>query len=99
MWPCRDFVLMLSALLLAGLFAAPIATAALFLPATGWIQRAEERWRWIGRLTLAMVWTVILIAAVLGILALIGVSGRNLVAAAVGLAIASALWMPFTRRW
>jgi cellulose synthase/poly-beta-1,6-N-acetylglucosamine synthase-like glycosyltransferase len=40
-----------------------------------------------------------LIAAVAEILALIGVTGHNIVAAAVGLAIASALWLPLTRSW
>jgi hypothetical protein len=54
---------MLSAPLLAGLFAVPIATASLFLPATDRTGRAEERWRWIGRLTLTRVSGTLLIAA------------------------------------
>ena len=90
---------MLSALLLAGLFAAPLATGALFLPATGRMRRAEERWRWIGRLTLAIVATAALVALVLALLALVGVTAHNLVAAGVAVAIASAFWLPFTRRW
>ncbi|MBV9534967.1 MAG: glycosyltransferase [Solirubrobacterales bacterium] len=90
---------MLSALLLAGLFAAPITTATLFLPATGHTRCVEEVWRWIGRLTLAVASTVVLIAVVVGTLALIGVTSGNLVAVAVGLALASVLWLPITRRW
>jgi Glycosyl transferase family 2 len=90
---------MLSAPLLAGLFAVPIATAALFLPATGRTGRAEERWRWIGRLTLTLVSGTLLIAAVVAILALIGITARNLEAAAVGLALAIVVWLPITRRW
>jgi glycosyltransferase involved in cell wall biosynthesis len=90
---------MLSALLLAGLFAAPIATAALFLPAPGRERRAEGYWRWLGRLTLALAWTAGLTAVVAGILALIGVTVRNIEAVAAGLVLASLLWLPFTRRW
>jgi cellulose synthase/poly-beta-1,6-N-acetylglucosamine synthase-like glycosyltransferase len=90
---------MLSALLLAGLFAAPIATIALFVPATGRAQRAEERSKWIARLGAAVVWTATLIAAVVAILALIGVTAGNIVAAAIGLAVASVVWLPATRRW
>jgi hypothetical protein len=41
---------MFSALLLAGLIAAPIATASLLLPTTGRTQRVEKVWRWLGRL-------------------------------------------------
>jgi hypothetical protein len=50
---------MLSALLLAGLFAAPIAAASLFLPASRRPWRAEEHWSWIGRLTLAAAFTAV----------------------------------------
>ncbi len=90
---------MLSALLLAGLFAAPITTVTLFLPGTGRIARVEERWRWFGRLAGALVSTAILIGVVVGILALLRVTTRNLEAAAIGLALASLVWLPLTRRW
>ena len=52
----------------------------------------------IGRLTLTLIWTAILIAVVDGILALMGVTARNLEAVAIGLAIASIVWLPVTRR-
>ncbi|HEX4008623.1 MAG TPA: glycosyltransferase, partial [Solirubrobacteraceae bacterium] len=90
---------MLSALVLAGLFAAPISTAALFLPVDGRARRDEERWRRVRRTALTLVWAVILIAAVAGILALIRVTAGNIEAAVIGLALASVLWLPVTRRW
>ncbi len=49
------------ALLLAGLFAAPIAAASLFLPASRRPWRAEEHWRWIGRLTVAVAFTAVVV--------------------------------------
>lgn len=90
---------MLSALLLAGLVGAPISTAVLFLPGVGHARRAEELWRWISRLTLTLAWTAVVIAAVVGILVLIGVTTGNIEAAAVAIAVVSVLWLPITRRW
>jgi len=90
---------MLSALLLSGLLAAPITTAALFLPGTSRTRRVERAWRWIGRAALSLAWTAILIAVVAAILTLFGVTTRNVEAAAVGLAVASLIWLPITRRW
>jgi hypothetical protein len=89
---------MLAALLLAGIIAAPLGSACLFVPArqrsraTG--LRAAAR-----RLTLAVIGTVVLAAAVAGALRLIGVTERNLLAGAAGLAFASLVWLPVTRRW
>ncbi len=90
---------MLSALLLAGLFAAPIATVALFLPASRRARRAEERSQWIARLAATLAWGSILIAVVVGILALIGVTAGNIAAGAAGLVLAVVAWLPVTRRW
>src|SRR5689334_17014084 len=90
---------MLSALLLAGLLAAPISTAALFLPGLDRTRRAEEWWRWAGRAALSLLWTAAVIAIVAALLALIGATTRNIEAAAAGLAIASLVWLPVTRRW
>jgi glycosyltransferase involved in cell wall biosynthesis len=90
---------MLSALLMAGLFGAPIATGILFLP-LGWGgRRSDDPARWFGRLALALGWAALVIAAVIGILALIGATRANLEAAATGLGIACILWLPVTRRW
>ncbi|HEY1518775.1 MAG TPA: glycosyltransferase [Solirubrobacteraceae bacterium] len=90
---------MLSALLLAGLFAAPIATVALFLPAAGRAGRAEARSKRIARLTAALAWSAILVAVVAGILDAIGVTVANLEAGAAGLVLACVVWLPVTRRW
>jgi glycosyltransferase involved in cell wall biosynthesis len=89
----------LSALLLAGLIAAPLATAALFLPGTSSTRRVEERWRRVGRTVLTLAWTVVMIAVVAAVLAAIGVTRGNIEAAAAGLAAAALVWLPLTRRW
>ena len=90
---------MLSALLLAGLIAAPLATVALFLPAGRRARRAEQPAQRAARLTAALVGSALLIAIVAAILALIGVTTGHLEAAVVGLALACLLWLPVTRRW
>src|SRR5437868_7136343 len=90
---------MLSALLLAGLFAAPLATVALFAPTDRRFGRAEETSKHVARLMSALLATAGLIAAVVLILALIGATAGHIGAAAVGLALASFAWLPVTRRW
>jgi hypothetical protein len=62
-------------------------------------RRAEERAKWIARLARALLWAAVLIAAVVGILALIGVTAGNIAAAAIGLTLACLVWLPVTRRW
>src|SRR5438552_13983931 len=90
---------MLSALLLAGLFAAPLATVALFLPTDRRFGRAEKTSDRAARLMNTLVWSAGLIAAVAGILALIGATVGHIEAAVIGLALASLAWIPATRRW
>jgi cellulose synthase/poly-beta-1,6-N-acetylglucosamine synthase-like glycosyltransferase len=51
------------------------------------------------RTALTLVWTAILIAVVVGILVAIGVTASNIEAAAIGLALASLVWLPVTRGW
>ncbi|HEX3900634.1 MAG TPA: glycosyltransferase [Mycobacteriales bacterium] len=89
---------MLSALLLAGLFAAPIATLALFVqpPRRG---RGFGAWPWARRFVLAIIGSVVLAAIAAGLLAAIGATTRNLIAAAIALVAVSLAWLPFTRRW
>jgi cellulose synthase/poly-beta-1,6-N-acetylglucosamine synthase-like glycosyltransferase len=89
---------MLAALLLAAIMAAPIGSALLFLPARQQ-RRTTGAWPEIRRLGLAAISTLVLAAAVAGLLRLLNVSQHNLVAAAAGLALASAVWLPVTRRW
>jgi hypothetical protein len=89
---------LLQAMLLAGIIAAPLGSAALFVPARQHA-RGAGTWPAIRRSALAVIGTVILAAVVAGILRLIGASGHNLVAGVAGTAFASLVWMPVTRRW
>ena len=89
---------MLSALLLAGLIAAPIATAALFLrpPFRG---RGRGAWPWTRRLFLALIGTGVLAAICAAILWLFDATTTNIEAGVAGLIVASLIWLPITRRW
>ena len=89
---------MLSALLLAAVVAAPLGTGGLFLRAR---RRARPAGTWpaIRRLVLALAGTVLLAAIVAAALRLMQVSQRNLIAGVAGLAAASLVWLPATRRW
>jgi hypothetical protein len=89
---------MLAALLLAGLVAAPLGSASLFMPAKRRL-RAAGAWPAIRRFTLAVVGTAVLAAAVAGVLKLAHVSQHNFVVGVAGVVIASLIWMPVTRRW
>jgi len=89
---------MLAALLLAGILAAPVGTALLFLPTRPRASRSGA-WPEIRRLALAVAGTLLLAAVVAAALFLLGVSRPHLVAGAAGLAVASAIWLPATRRW
>ena len=89
---------MLAALLLAGIVAAPLGSAMLFLPAKRRIKGAGT-WPAIRRLVLAMVGTVVLAAAVAGVLKLLRVSEHRTVIGVASVVIASLIWLPVTRRW
>ena len=89
---------MLQALLLAGLVAAPLGSLALFVP----MRRRPGRtgaWSAIRRFILAVAGTVVLAAAVGGVLRLLGASQHNLIAGVAGVVFASLIWLPVTRRW
>ena len=88
----------LSALLLAALVAAPIATLVL-LARPLMRGRARGAWPWTRRLLLALLATAALAAVAGGVLLLFGATARNVVAGMIGLAAASLLWLPVTRRW
>jgi hypothetical protein len=90
---------MLSALLLAGLFAAPLATVGLFVPASGRAGRAEEPSKRAARFGAALPWSAIVIAVVALILLAIGVTTGHIEEAVVGLALATIVWLPATRCW
>ena len=89
---------MLEALVIAGIVAAPLSSAGLFLP-----QRLRTRvagaWPAARRFILALLGTAILAAAAAAILELLNVTGSNLLAGVAGLIAASVIWLPATRRW
>ena len=96
---------MLQAMLLAGIVAAPLGSAALFLPARRYAQNAGT-WPALRRLVLAVIGTVMLAMAVAVILRVLGASSHNLSAGVAGVVFASLphlvvkmddhdLWMAF----
>ena len=86
-------------MLLAGIVAAPLGSAALFLPARRHA-RNTGTWPAIRRLTLAVIGTVVLAAAVAAILReLLHATRQNLIAGVAAVVFASLIWMPLTRRW
>ena len=89
---------MLAALLLAGIVAAPLGSAMLFLPARQRL-RAAGTWPAIRRFTLAVGGTALLAAAVAGVLKLLQVSEHHLVIGIAAVIIASLIWLPVTRKW
>jgi glycosyl transferase family 2 len=89
---------MLAALLLAGIVAAPLGSAWLFMPARR-RARTVGVWPAIRRFVLAVLATTALAAAVAAALRLLGVSKHNLVAGIAGVVFASLVWLPVTRRW
>ena len=89
---------MLAALLLAGIVAAPLGSAGLFVPARP-RARVAGAWATSRRFVLAVIGTVVLAAAAGGVLRLLHATEHNLVAGVAGLLIASLIWLPVTRRW
>jgi cellulose synthase/poly-beta-1,6-N-acetylglucosamine synthase-like glycosyltransferase len=89
---------MLQAILLAGIVAAPLGSAALFLPMRRHARRAGT-WSAIRRFMFAVIGTAVLAVAVTAILRLLGASQHNLVAGVAAVVFASLIWMPVTRRW
>jgi len=89
---------MLGAVLLAGIVAAPLSSAALFAPGH---RRAKTTGAWpaIRRFVLALAGTAILGGAVAAALRLLGASASGTRAAVVAIVVASFVWLPGTRRW
>jgi hypothetical protein len=89
---------MLAAFLLAGIIAAPLGSIALLLP--GRTRTGQPgNWSAIRRFVLAVAGTVVLAALVAVVLKLLGVSQHRLILGVAGVAVASAVWLPATRRW
>ncbi|HVB41367.1 MAG TPA: glycosyltransferase [Streptosporangiaceae bacterium] len=89
---------MLAALLLAGIIAAPLGSAWLFLPARH-RAHASGAWHAARRFVFAIAGTAVLAAAVTEALRLLKVTEHNLVAGIASLVFASLVWLPVTRRW
>ncbi len=89
---------MLAALVLAGLLGAPVGTAAL-LVGSGHPRRTRGAWPTTRRFAFAIVGTAVLAALVAVAMRQLGVTEHNTIAGAAGLAAASLIWLPVTRRW
>ncbi len=89
---------MLAALLLAGIVAAPLGSAGLFVRARP-RARVAGAWAASRRFLLALAGTVVLAAVVAGVLRLLHATEHNLVAGVAGVAVGSLIWLPVTRRW
>jgi glycosyl transferase family 2 len=92
---------MLEALVIAGIVAAPLGSAALFLPpppARGPAQPGRL-WPAVRRFLLAVAGTIALAFAAGVILKLIGATSSNLIAGVGALLAVSVAWLPVTRRW
>jgi cellulose synthase/poly-beta-1,6-N-acetylglucosamine synthase-like glycosyltransferase len=89
---------MLESLVIAGIVAAPLGSAALFMPARRHA-RVAGKWPAFRRFVLALLATVVVAAAAAAALRLAGASRHNLIAGVAGLVFASLVWLPATRRW
>ena len=89
---------MLAALVLAGIVAAPIGTAALLVHSSR-RARTSGAWPAIRRFGFAIGGTAVLALAVVGALRLLGDSEHMAIDGAVGIVAASLVWLPVTRRW
>ena len=89
---------MLAALVLAGILAAPLGTAVLLAGARP-RARTAGGWAAIRRFVFALAGTALLAAIVAVAMRLLGVTERNTIAGVAGLAVASLIWLPVTRRW
>ena len=89
---------MLAALVLAGILAAPLGTAALLIrsrPRT----RTAGAWPATRRFAFALAGTAVLAAIVAAALRLLGGTEHNTIAGVAGLVAGSLIWVPVTRRW
>ena len=89
---------MLAALVLAGILAAPLGTAALLVRARPHV-RTSGTWPAARRLAFAVAGTAVLAAIAAVAMRLLGVTEHNTIAAVAALAGASLIWLPVTRRW
>jgi cellulose synthase/poly-beta-1,6-N-acetylglucosamine synthase-like glycosyltransferase len=90
--------LVLAALVLAGIVAAPLGTAGLLIRGGG-RGRTSGAWPAVRRFAWAIGGTVLLAALVVVALRLLGDSEHYAIDGAAGLVAASLVWLPVTRRW
>jgi len=88
----------LAALVLAGILAAPLGTAAL-LVSSRHPKRTTGAWPATRRFAFAIVGTAVLAALVGVAMRLLGVTEHNTIAGVAGLIAGSLIWLPVTRRW
>jgi hypothetical protein len=88
----------LAALLLAGIVAAPLTSAALFVPVNR-RGRVAGAWPATRRLMFALIGTAAVAAVVAAAMTLLGVTRGHVVAGVAGFCAMSLLWLPATRRW
>ena len=89
---------MLEALVIAGMVAAPLASAALFLLG-GRRERAASAWAAIWRAILIVAGTAVLAAAAAGVLYLLKATEENIIIGTGGVVLACLLWLPVTGNW
>ena len=89
---------MLAALVLAGIIAAPVGTAALLI-GRGHPHRTTGAWATTRRLAFKVAGTLVLAALVAVAMRLLGVTEQNTIAGVAGLVAGSLVWLPVTRRW
>jgi cellulose synthase/poly-beta-1,6-N-acetylglucosamine synthase-like glycosyltransferase len=88
----------LAALVLAGILAAPVGTAAL-LVSSRHPKRTTGAWPATRRFAFAIAGTAVLAAFVGVAMRLLGVTEHNTIAGVIGLVAGSLIWLPVTRRW
>jgi cellulose synthase/poly-beta-1,6-N-acetylglucosamine synthase-like glycosyltransferase len=89
---------MLEALVIAGMVAAPLASAALFLPARR-RERAAGAWMAVWRIILAVAGSAVLAAAAAGVLYLLKATQGNVILGGSAVVVAGLVWLPVTRNW
>src|SRR5580692_2206978 len=88
---------MLEALVIAGIVAAPLGSAALFLPARHHERAGAGAAVW--RVILAVVGSAVLAGAAAGVLYLLKATEGNVISGGAAVAGAGLLWIPVTRNW
>src|SRR6266498_4051147 len=89
---------MLAALLLTGIVAAPLSSAALFVPVAH-RSRSAGVWPAVRRFLSALLGTALLAAIVAGVLRLLRLPRVSILAGVAALVVVSLAWLPATRRW